>query len=156
MGATDPSPTRPPGIARGLGAVTSNKMRSVIGAIESAGIPEVDYAKLLALFEGKHSKILVSRHAAAITRVCRVHERGFPLRDLPQLCKLFRFAYDQVAAGKAKRGQQNLLSGSGDGSSASGGSRPAANHPFLMYAGGKPEAPASMQMAEFEKGYSSW
>ena len=109
MGATDPSPTRPPGIARGLGAVTSNKMRSVIGAIESAGIPEVDYAKLLALFEGKHSKILVSRHAAAITRVCRVHERGFPLRDLPQLCKLFRFAYDQVAAGKAKEFEGGAL-----------------------------------------------
>lgn len=110
MGATDPSPTRPPGIARGLGAVTSNKMRSVIGAIESAGIPEVDYAKLLALFEGKHSKILVSRHAAAIMRVCRVHERGFPLRDLPQLCKLFRFAYDQVAAGKAKEFEEALCS----------------------------------------------
>lgn len=85
-------------------------MRSVIGAIESAGIPEVDYAKLLALFEGKHSKILVSRHAAAITRVCRVHERGFPLRDLPQLCKLFRFAYDQVAAGKAKEFEEALCS----------------------------------------------
>jgi hypothetical protein len=60
------------------------------------------------MFEGKHSKILVSRHAAAITRVCRVHERGFPLRDLPQLCKLFRFAYDQVAAGKAKEFEEAL------------------------------------------------
>jgi len=108
MGFADPSPTRPKGIARGLGAVTSNKMRSVIGAIESAGIPTVDYDKLLAMFEGKHSKILVSRHAAAITRVCRVHERGFPLRDLPQLCELFRFAYDQVAAGKAKEFEEAL------------------------------------------------
>ena len=75
MGFADPSPTRPKGIARGLGAVTSNKMRSVIGAIESAGIPTVDYDKLLAMFEGKHSKILVTRHAAAITRVCATDQR---------------------------------------------------------------------------------
>lgn len=77
-------------------------------AIESHSIPEVDYGKLLHLFAGEHSAMLSDRHAAAIVRVCRVHEKGFPIRDLTMLQQVVRFAYDRVAEGKGAEFEEAL------------------------------------------------
>ena len=68
-------------------------------AIEGHDIPTLDYDKLLALLHGEHSATLHDRHAAAISRVCRAHRAGFPIRDLPHIDRLLRFAYDRVAEG---------------------------------------------------------
>jgi|AntAceMinimDraft_1070359.scaffolds.fasta_scaffold09291_2 hypothetical protein len=82
--------------------------RAPVIAIEAASIPQVDYSQLLGLFHGEHSAMLSDRHAAAIVRVCRVHHRGFPIRDLPMLQQVIRFAYDCVAEGKGAAFEEAL------------------------------------------------
>ena len=87
---------------------TGTRVRPPVTAIEGASIPEVDYGKLLGLFAGEHSAMLSDRHAAAIIRVCRVHDKGFPIRDLPMLQQIIRFAYDRVAEGKGAEFEEAL------------------------------------------------
>ena len=77
-------------------------------AIEGHDIPTLDYDKLLALLHGEHSATLHDRHAAAISRVCRAHRAGFPIRDLPRVNLLLRFAYDRVAEGAVAAFEQCL------------------------------------------------
>lgn len=87
---------------------TGVRARPPVTSIEGASIPDVDYGKLLSLFSREHSAMLSDRHAAAIVRVCRVHEKGFPIRDLPMLQQVVRFAYDRVAEGKGAEFQEAL------------------------------------------------
>ena len=87
----------------------SSSARPPVTAIEGHDIPEVDYKKLLDLFNGPHSAMLSDRHAAAIIRVCRVHDsKGFPIRDLPMLQQIIRFAYDRVAEGLGESFEEAL------------------------------------------------
>jgi len=92
---------RAPWLMAAMGTLPSVAPPSQYTAIEGAAIPEVDYDTLLGLFQGKHSAMLSDRHAAAILRVCRVHERGFPIRDIPMLQQVLQFAYGRVGEGKA-------------------------------------------------------
>lgn len=87
---------------------TGTRVRPPVTAVEGASVPEVDYGKLLGLFAGEHSAMLSDRHAAAIIRVCRVHEKGFPIRDLPMMQQVIRFAYDRVAEGKGAEFEEAL------------------------------------------------
>jgi hypothetical protein len=43
----------------------------------AAAAPEVDYDKLLKLFNSPHSAELYDRHVAVVERVCRVNAKGF-------------------------------------------------------------------------------
>jgi hypothetical protein len=78
-------------------------------AMEGRDIPALDYGKLLDLFHGKHSAGLHDRHAAAIARVCRAHAGGFPIRDLPSIERIVRFAYDRVAQGLVGEFEEALV-----------------------------------------------
>lgn len=43
----------------------------------AAAAPELDYDKLLKLFNSPHSAELYDRHVAVVERVCRVNSKGF-------------------------------------------------------------------------------
>ena len=81
-------------------AMTANRSRAdqaPAGPHDSAVV--VDYAKLMSLLSSPHSATLHERHAAAVNRVCRVHEHagGIPLSDLDDMEGVVRFVYKRVA-----------------------------------------------------------
>jgi len=73
-------------------------------------VVDVDYAKLVALLHSPHSASLHDRHAAAIDRVCRVHEAqgGIPLRELDAMERVVRFAYARVSDGHGEAFERTL------------------------------------------------
>eukprot|EP00899_Mesostigma_viride_P002503 jgi/Mesvir1/12253/Mv00470-RA.2 len=63
---------------------------------------EINYDKIVALFMNPHATELHQRHIAAVERICRENDDGFPIRDLPYMDKVVSHMLQFVKEGKAE------------------------------------------------------